>query len=245
MKSANVHETRLGGRRIEYRILRSRAARKLRVRVGPDGLEVVQPADRDGEHVAAFLDRNEAWILNQLQRVARLHGVRRPALRPAGQILFRGEPTRVRVETTETRARGNRVDFVDGEIVVRRAAASQTPVARGLEHWLRRQARQEIERQLAVVSARLRVHPERIYLMGQRTKFGNCSARRNLSFNWRLILAPDFVLRYLVIHEAVHLAVPDHSAKFWLTVQSLCPGAERARQWLSANGRRLLEPLNC
>jgi len=45
--------------------------------------------------------------------------------------------------------------------------------------------------------------------MGQRTKWGNCSGRRNLSFNWRLILAPDYVLRYLVTHEAVHLAVPD------------------------------------
>jgi hypothetical protein len=57
---------------------------------------------------------------------------------------------------------------------------------------------------------------------------------RNLSFNWRPILAPHFVLRYLVTHEAVHLAVPNHSAKFWLTVQSLCPEMERAKQWLSA-----------
>ena len=75
--------------------------------------------------------------------------------------------------------------------------------------------------------------------MDQRTKWGNCSAKGNLSFNWRLILAPDYVLRYLVTHEAVHLAVPDHSAKFWLTVQSHCLDAERARQWLVANGDRL------
>lgn len=68
--------------------------------------------------------------------------------------------------------------------------------------------------------------------MGQRTKWGNCSALRNLSFNWRLILAPDYVLRYLVTHEAVHLAVPDHSAKFWLTVQGLCSDTEKAKQWL-------------
>lgn len=65
--------------------------------------------------------------------------------------------------------------------------------------------------------------------MGQRTKWGTCS--------------PLAVLRYLVTHEAVHLAVPDHSAKFWLTVQSLCPETERAKQWLVANGRRLLVEL--
>jgi hypothetical protein len=68
----------------------------------------------------------------------------------------------------------------------------------------------------------------------------SCSARQNLSFNWQLILAPDFVLRYLVTHEAVHLDVPDHSARFWLTVQSLCPHTERAKQWLSANGTKLI-----
>jgi predicted metal-dependent hydrolase len=119
---------------------------------------------------------------------------------------------------------------------VQRPSGSRTPAARSLENWLRRQARAEIEKQLALVTARLRLRPRRIYVMGQRTKWGNCSAGRNLSFNWRLILAPDFVSRYLVTHEAVHLAVPNHSAKFWLTVQSLCPEMERAKQWLSANG---------
>lgn len=71
--------------------------------------------------------------------------------------------------------------------------------------------------------------------MDQRTKWGNCSSRRNLSFNWRLILAPEYVLQYIVTHEAVHLAIPDHSARFWLTVQSLCRDTERARHWLMAH----------
>ncbi len=239
MKAATQHQIRLGGRRIDYRVVRSRAARKLRLRVGPNGVEVVQPAARNDEDVSAFLDRNETWILDQLQRVEQLRGMRRPAHRRVGEILFRGEPTQVRVETTETRARGNVVDFIDGEIVVRQGAGSQTPAARSLENWLRRQARAEIEKQLAVVTARLRRSPRRLYVMGQRTKWGNCSSERNLSFNWRLILAPEFVLRYLVTHEAVHLAVPDHSAKFWLTVQGLCPEAERAKQWLCRHQTQL------
>lgn len=52
-------------------------------------------------------------------------------------------------------------------------------------------------------------------------------------------MAPEYVLRYLVTHEAVHLAIPDHSHKFWLTVQSLCPETERAKQWLCSTGRRI------
>ena len=53
------------------------------------------------------------------------------------------------------------------------------------------------------------------------------------------MLAPDFVLHYLVTHEDVHLAILDHSAKFWLTVQSLCPDMERAKQWLSRHHAQL------
>lgn len=239
MKAATQHQIQLGGRRVDYQVVRSRAARKLRVRVGPNGIEVVQPAARNGEDVSAFLDTNEAWILDQLRRVERLRSVRRPAQRRVGEIFFRGEPTQVRIETTETRARGNVVDFIDGEIVVRRGARSQTPAARSLENWLREQARTEIENHLTVVTARLRQRAQRVYVMGQRTKWGNCSARRNLSFNWRLILAPDFVLRYLVTHESVHLAIPDHSARFWLTVQSLCRETERAKQWLCSHQAQL------
>ena len=161
------------------------------------------------------VDHNGAWILDQVERVERLRTVWRPEGRQV-DILFRGEPTKVRVETTETRARGNLVEVTNGTIVVRRGTTSQTPVARSLENWLRKQARAEFELRLAAVTMRLGQNPRRVYVMGQRTKWGGCSARRNLSFNWRLILAPDFVLQYLVTHEAVHLAVPDHSARFWL-----------------------------
>lgn len=232
MKAVTQHQIQIDGRRVDYRVVPSRAARKLRLRVGPNGVEVVQPVERSIEDVWAFLDRNGAWILEQLRRAERLRGVRKPEQRRVGEILFRGEPTRLRIDMRRTRMRANAVSVVDGEIVIQRGPASQTPVARSLENWLRKQARAEIEQQLSVVTARLRQRPRRVYVMGQRTKWGNCSTARNLTFNWRLILAPDFVLRYLVTHEAVHLVVPDHSAKFWLTVQSLCRETERAKQWL-------------
>src|SRR5436853_1299137 len=128
MKAATRHQIQLGGRRIDYHVVRSKAARKLRVRVGPAGVEVVQPAARSGEEVSAFLDRNGAWILVQLERAERLRGMRRPTQRPVGEILFRGESTRLRIETTKPRARGNIVENEYGEIVIRRGRGSRTPV---------------------------------------------------------------------------------------------------------------------
>jgi predicted metal-dependent hydrolase len=225
---------------VDYRVVRSKTARKLRVRVGPNGVEVVQPISRNGKEVLDFLVANARWVIEQLGRAERLRRLRREGRRSAaGHILFRGESTRIRIETTTSRAAGNAVRLVDGEIVVSRGACSRTPLTRSLESWLRCEARRGIKSYLEALTSHVGQRPERIYVMGQRTKWGNCSSRRNLSFNWRLILAPDYVLRYLVTHEAVHLAVPDHSAKFWLTVQSLCRDTERAKQWLCTHQAKL------
>ncbi len=233
------HETIDGaGQRIEYRVVPSKAARKLRLRVGLGGVEVLQPEGREDGETDAFVRANRDWILAQLDRVEQLRRVRRPERINSGEVAFRGLPTPIRLEIHPHRRGPNRVEHGAGEIVIT-VGSSPTPPQKSLENWLRRQARVEMQSHLAEVTRRLNHQPGKVYIMSQRTKWGNCSATQNLSFNWRLILAPPSVLRYLVTHEAVHLAVPDHSARFWLTVQSLCPEMERARQWLSANGHRL------
>ena len=239
MKRSTQRRIVLNGNRIDYSVVISRAAHRTRLRVGPDGIELIRPIGVSEEESSAFLRRNESWVLTQLQRVSSLRSMRRPAQRQPSEILYHGEPTQVRVEIGETKARGNLVRWSNGEIIVRRGLETQTSAARGLENWLRQQARSAIAECLAPLTARIGQEPGRVYVMEQRTKWGNCSSRGNLSFNWRLVLAPDTVLRYLVTHEAVHLVIPDHSAKFWLTVQSLCPEMERARQWLSRHHPQL------
>jgi predicted metal-dependent hydrolase len=233
----------IGGRQVEYRLRATKSARKLRIRVGPSGVDVIRPDGHDASNAEEFLLENGPWVLAQLDRVGRLQAARRLRRMNAGEILFRGVPTPVCVEETSSLRRSNRVEWTDGMLTVVTGLGSPGTAARTLELWLRGQARAVIRERIAILSGRLNVQPGRLYIMDQRTKWGNCSRLRNLSFNWRLIMAPEHVLRYLVTHETVHLAIPDHSQKFWLTVQSICPESERARQWLVANGDRLLVDL--
>jgi len=101
----------LGGRKVDYRLTRSSAARKLRVRVGLAGIEVVQPEAREAEEVEAFLRSHGVWILGQLERVERFRSVQKPQCGSVGEMLYRGVPTRVQVEDMARRQGANRVVF--------------------------------------------------------------------------------------------------------------------------------------
>ena len=204
MRAKTQRHTVLRGNCVDYDVVISKAARQSRIRVGPGGIEVIQPVGDGEEDASAFLRRNENWVLAQLERVSSLPALRRPMRRQPSETLFRGESTPVRIEIAEMKARGNLVRWSEGEIIVRR----------GLENWLTQQARSAVVECLPELTARIRQRPGRVYVMDQRTKWGNCSSRGNLSFNWHLVLAPDFVLRYLVTHEVAHLAVPGPLRQF-------------------------------
>jgi predicted metal-dependent hydrolase len=229
----------LNGQDVEYRVVHSKMASKLRIKVSLNGVQVVLPKSREQEEAHNFLLKNEAWVTEQLDRAKLLSRVRRPEKSAHGRVLLRGEPLPVRVIRSGNWQGPNRVALHDAALIITCGSNSRTPLATSLENWLRKEARQSIEAHLANVVIRVKRVPNRVYIMGQRTKWGNCSSLGNLSFNWRLIMAPDFVLQYIVTHEVVHLAIPDHSQRFWLTVQSICPSSERARQWLAANGHKL------
>jgi predicted metal-dependent hydrolase len=240
MKQATLETIDLGGRRVDYHLVRSKTAQKLRVRVGLNRVEVVQPPDRDAQELESFLEDNQDWIINQLDRAERLSPIRKPLQKTTGEILLRGMPTPVKVEENFQRRGTNKVVFENGSLTIVLGSKSRTSPVKSLENWLRKQAKHEILRLLETLTKKLGKSPNKVYVMAQKTKWGNCSSLQNLSFNWRLIMAPDFVIKYLVTHEAVHLVVPDHSKRFWLTVQSLCPEMDRAKQWLCANSDRLM-----
>lgn len=86
----------------------------------------------------------------------------------------------------------------------------------------------------------LGVRPERIQIRDQRSRWGSCSTRGTLSFNWRLVLAPLDVLDYVVVHELCHLREPNHSRRFWKLVEARRPGWHVQRDWLHEHGPELL-----
>jgi predicted metal-dependent hydrolase len=215
----------------DYTIRRSDRARRIRVRVDPrDGaVEVVLPRRAAQREAAAAVVELRGWIGRRRAEVAVTQA--RVAARD-GTMPYLGTDLVLRAEPGRTRVHRR------GDVLLVPAGAAEAQAA--IERWYRRQARAEIAPRLDAAAAALGESYTKLTIRDQRTRWGSCSSAAAMSFNWRLLLAPDVVLEYVVRHEACHLAVMDHSPRFWALMGQLMPGYERPRCWLRDHGATLV-----
>src|SRR5262249_53198393 len=112
-------------------------------------------------------------------------------------------------------------------------------VERRLVDFFRREAKRDLDRASRAYAATLEVGARRISVRDQSRRWGSCSTPGVLSYSWRLILAPPFVLDYLAAHEVAHLVEMNHSRRFWRLLLGLSPDVHRAKAWLDAHGAEL------
>lgn len=115
----------------------------------------------------------------------------------------------------------------------------KTPYERRLEAPYRQAAKEYIPKRVAYYAELLDVTYATISIRDQKTRWGSCSSKGNLSFSWRLILAPPKVLDYVVVHELCHRKEMNHSPRFWALVESIIPDYKIHRKWLKENGEKL------
>jgi len=112
-------------------------------------------------------------------------------------------------------------------------------VARRVREFLEAEARRDLAAAVRRHTARLGGTARRVTVGDTTSRWGSCSARGALSFSWRLILAPAYILDYLAAHEVAHLRELNHSHRFWKTVYELCPRTDEAERWLKRHGSDL------
>jgi predicted metal-dependent hydrolase len=210
-----------------YTVRRSDRARRIRVSVDAErGVQVVLPRRAREREAALAVAELRPWIE---RRLAEVQAARMAIAARGATVPYLGTPLELRPEPGRTRVhrRGDTLLVPDGD------------AGPALERWLRRAAHAEIVPRVERAAAALGVAVARVAIRDQRTRWGSCSSTGSLSFSWRLVLAPEEVLDYVVWHEACHLRVMDHSSRFWALVTEHCPGHEAPRRWLRRHGETL------
>jgi predicted metal-dependent hydrolase len=229
----------LQGRTVHYTVRRSRRAKHLCLKVHCDSaeLEVVVPGSYDLGLLEVVLQRKQDWVLDQLNRYQQLKKLALPGQDGGKRVYYRGCACEVVMKVEQG---NNRSVFLSGgKLVVTVPAGSENEAGAVLEQWLRSAARQIITQRVEIISKALKLSYNRIFIRNQKTRWGSCSQKRNLNFNWRLVMAPPDVLDYIIIHELMHLIELNHSKKFWRLVADVCPDYQIQRAWLRKNGSRL------
>ncbi len=180
-----------------------------------------------------FLDRHSGWLAERLAR--RPGGV---AFVDGAIIPFRGREHRVDHRPS---ARGTVWAEENGDdLPLLCVAGGAGHVARRLRDHFVRAARADLVPATAHHAARLGVPtPPKIRIKDTRSRWGSCTAEGELSFSWRVILAPPHVLDYLAAHEVAHLREMNHSIRFWRLVRETCPEMDAGRRWLKLHGASL------
>jgi predicted metal-dependent hydrolase len=220
----------VAGRDLPLAIRRHPRARRLTMRLAPDGSEVRITLPRWGrtEDAVVFARARLEWIAAQLDAVPQSQ-----APRPGGIVHYRGEALAI-----EWSAAHPRTPRLAGAAVHIGGPAESLPPR--LQRWLESQAKRLLEDDLAFYCARAGHVPPPLRLSRAQRRWGSCSDRRAIRINWRLIQAPDFVRRSVVAHEVAHMSHFDHSPAFHALLDSLFEGeVSAADAWLKAHGRTL------
>ncbi len=219
----------VSGRTLTIVFRRNAQAKRLILRMSKCGSDVVvtMPKRASQASALAFVEKSRAWIEGQLAK-------RKP--REDGIVPIRGVPHRIE-------AAGGRRGLIRIEADAVHVPGEPAHIERRLRDWLKALARKELSDASLRYARAMGTSVKAISIRDQASRWGSCAADGKLSYSWRLIMAPAFVLDYVAAHEVAHRLQMNHGPKFWRLVLAHCPHTKDAKNWLKRHGRELHEVL--
>jgi predicted metal-dependent hydrolase len=211
-------------------LTRSARARRLILRLDPlrGVVRLVVPAGVSAKEAERFLSRHHDWVAT---RLAEMPG--RMPFASGQDVPFLGELHRIRHAGSPSA----RTVRADGEILV---GGAPEHLPRRVTDYLRGEAAREVKTRARAKAASIGVDVAAVSVRDTSTRWGSCSRSGRLSFSWRLVMAPEPVLDYVVAHEVAHLRQMNHGPAFWALCRSLSSDADASRAWLKRHGAQLL-----
>ncbi len=220
---------------VYYTVKRSSRAKHVRLEIRvTTGLTIVVPGSFNMDDIPALLKKKKRWILDKLAEYGKAQSVAvERNLKSGDSILYLGRYLKV-VERHNPGAAYS-VKLERNQLLVN-LDSKNNRLELVLEWWYRKQAEILIKKRADELCHRMGVTYSRLTVRAAKTRWGSCSRKGNLNFNWKLIMMPEPVVDYVIIHELAHLKEMNHSKNFWNLVAQHCPRWREHRKWLKDHG---------
>jgi predicted metal-dependent hydrolase len=232
------HSCQINRRTIYYYFEKSRQAKKYRItHLRDNNFRITIPWKGRAPAPEELLFRHRRWISNRVGE----EGNRRnllPELKEGEKIPLLGTPWTLKIQIGS--ARKSTWMFYPEEQILCLSARDSSGIPKELEHWYKYMAEDYLEKRIPHWAERIKVSPAGFQVKNQRTIWGSCSHRKNLNFNWRIMILSPMAADYLIIHELAHLKHLNHSARYWAVVERFCPDFRTGRKELRDKNHWLL-----
>lgn len=235
----------LDGLRVSYSIRKSKRAKRVSLRYSMSaGLEVVYPAGLRQPDPELLLLERSAWVRKAMARIKDANANKRQREYRAGEdFLFRGDRYRLKLDSAPSLKR-IKVGLADGHLVVASPEAAppatDAEIRHAIESFYRAQAQRYLPQRVEELARAHGFNFERVRIKNQKTRWGSCSAKRNINLNLRLMMAPNEAIDYVIMHELCHLRELNHNPAFWTLVESYCPKFRHWKAWFKQHGPSLI-----
>jgi len=229
------------GRVIEYSIKYSKLASVLKIAVdAKDGVQVTAPLTYHASLISSIMQDKSSWVIEKLDYLSALAGCTVPSLFVDGeQFFYLGQRCKIKVHINEQAMHA--VKIVDQHMLVQISPLMQRDgrsdaVRNTMVEWYKNQAKVLINERINLHVANIGAELAKIRIKEQKHRWGSCSGKGNLNFNWHLVMAPVDIVDYVIVHELCHLKRLDHSPVFWHLVEAVLPDYQMRRHWLKQYG---------
>lgn len=225
---------------MSYKIVRSPKRKKLTITVERDRSIVVHaPTETSEDIIQRIVESKRQWLFEKINHDQKYQD--RP--HPPGKEVLNGESALylgreypITLKDTES----GDVEFSRGFII---PLADQLKRKTVLKNWYLTRAKEDILPRVTRHAHELGVTVEEINIVDSQFRWGSCTTKDHVNFNWRLIKAPMHVIDYVIVHELAHLLESNHTPRFWNIVRAKAPLSEKAKTWLKEHGQLLEEKI--
>ncbi|MDC3017996.1 M48 family metallopeptidase [Paracoccaceae bacterium] len=229
----------IGNVDLELQIERTNRKRTIALHVKNNKLIIKTPRSVSKKTLVDFIKRKQRWINQRAILNFEEQNLKNREFIDNDKFYFRGDEYRLslilgRKEAVKIEGGLLVVSYVDDKSI------GKENIKRLLEDWYLKESIKILEARTEELAQQMRVQPYGITVKNYKSKWGSCTANNKISYNGRIIMAPDHIIDYLIVHELSHIIEPNHSKNFWYHVGHYCKDFQKKRKWLRENGHKLV-----